>query len=83
VEGIDLDPKQFSGDSYVLVDMVIIKRQGLSPKFMKVIPFLAGAKTVFQFGTSSSTVVGMSNTAFGASVGASFSANSPAFGVAS
>jgi hypothetical protein len=82
VEVIEFNPKQYSNitDNYVTVEMVIIKRQGLSPKFMKLIPFAPFLPADFEFATNSPTIVGMSNAALGASVGATFSFETLAFG---
>jgi hypothetical protein len=77
IEVTEFNPKQYSNitDNYVTVEMVIIKRQGLSPKFMKLIPFSPFLLLDFEFATNSPTIVGMSNAALGASVGATRSYN--------
>jgi hypothetical protein len=55
VSTVSLNPGQFSNDTMVTVDMVILKRQGASPKLMKMIPFVPIVETKFEFATNSPT----------------------------
>jgi hypothetical protein len=83
VEFIVFEPFLYSNTTgeYVNVDMVIVKKQGNSPKNIKVIPFAPVIDVKFEFATNTPTIVGAKNSKSAATVGVAPVFMTPAYNV--
>jgi Subtilase family len=80
LEGFQFKPSDFSSNTTVTAELSIQLVSGPPPAYMKILVF--GEVTSFEFPmASASTNFGHQNAALGASVGAAFYGNTPAFGV--
>ena len=82
-ESIFIQPSLFTNISggYATFDIVIVKKGGISPKYVKIIPFAPVVDVKFEFATNTATVTGYKNSNLAGTTGAAAFFQTPAFGV--